>query len=70
MQAVEIHVPPPEFPETLNAMREWLDQRRLSTKQFRSARDAHNGVVIVRAEFDDAETAAAFRDQFSYPLKP
>ena len=67
MQSVEISINPPELADTLNAMREWLDQRKASANSFRTTRDIERDVVIVRAEFDDDDIAAAFHKRFSSP---
>lgn len=52
-----------ELPETMNAMREWLDQHKASLSHFSSTRDAEMVTITVRFDLED-HRAEAFRRRF------
>ena len=62
---VEMSFTRSDFPETLNAMRLWLEQRNTPIKWFRTAMNRESGSVTVRTEFEDEGTALAFRGAFA-----
>jgi hypothetical protein len=60
MASFEIKVQLEDLPNILNAMREWLDQRRADITHFRSASDA--GMVTIKVGFaPEDHHAEAFR---------
>ena len=64
MRSVDIQVNQSDLVDTLSSMRVWLDHSAVSTRGFRSMRDAA-GVVTLHAEFDDEKSAAAFNERFA-----
>ena len=58
MRTVEIRLQPHELPETMAAMRIWLDERRFEPSSF-ICHDCTSG-VLVRIDFKVVEEADAF----------
>jgi hypothetical protein len=53
-----------DLPNTLNAMREWLDHNKSNISNFTSVTDA-DGMVTIKVGFTDGEgSAAGFRKHF------
>jgi hypothetical protein len=64
MRSVEISINQSELPRVLNTMRVWLDARKATVSLFRISSIPDSGIVVVHADFGDAEISAAFREQF------
>lgn len=63
MHRVEIRLASGDIAATMDAMRQWLDQRRIRPARLISTGSSIETVVIV--EFGDATDAEAFAQQFS-----
>ncbi len=70
MAFFEIKVKSTDLPDMLNAMREWLDQRKANISHFRTAGDAE--MVTIKVGFaQEDHNAEAFRQRFmSRPGEP
>lgn len=64
MAFFDIKVKLVDLPDLLNAMREWLDQRKANITHFRSETDAE--MVIIKVGFDPEDhNAEAFGQRFN-----
>jgi hypothetical protein len=60
----DIKVKSKDLPDILNAMREWLDQRKINIAHFHSESDGQ--MVIIKVGFDTEDhNAEAFRQRFN-----
>ena len=63
MRTVEVHSDRLAFPETLGAMREWLDQNDRPIVRFETERD-DAGAITIKIQFEANDLAEQFRQSF------
>jgi hypothetical protein len=68
MECVEIRIHRSTFADTLQSMREWLDHHKSALTQFRSSLYARD-LVIIHAEFEYPNEAAAFSERFNIHIR-
>jgi hypothetical protein len=62
MRIVEVRSERVDFPKTLGAMREWLDQNGRPLVRFET--EADGNTLLVKVRFDADELAESFRHSF------
>ena len=63
MRRVEVHSDRIAFPETLGAMREWLDRNDRPIVRFETERD-DAGAITIKIQFEANDLAEQFRQSF------
>ena len=69
MRSVELRVPSDQLLPTMERMRTWLDNRKVSARGFGCDRKADDTVTVVLTFGNDAE-ASAFADTFPDDARP
>ena len=62
MRIVEVRSERVGFPQTLGAMRVWLDQNGRPLVRFET--EADGNTILIKVQFDAAELAESFRQAF------
>ena len=71
MASFEIKVTLEDLPDTLNAMREWLDHNKANIMHFRSSTSDTDGIVTIYVGFaPEDDRSDAFRRRFGSNGQP
>ena len=63
MPAFELNIKSEDLPDTMTAMREWLDHHRFNIAHFHSISD-RQGIITLNIGFDVDDHAELFRQRF------